>query len=232
MKKKKNIFAQDYFTTYYKPMTGNFTTSDLTRNMRWFYGWFNALMDWFDFRQGKEQSVLEIGCAIGAASRILAERGFKVTATDVSEYAVENASQVNQHPNLNFKLLDLLNSEEIKNHKSKYDLIFAFEVIEHLDNSQTALQNLHSLLKKDGVCICSTPYPYTYVFRDVTHVNVRHPIDWQRRFIQAGFSKVKTKQVGFVPFLYRFSENWHIPLPFGLPTPYINSPIFIYARKN
>lgn len=232
MKKKKSIFTEDYFTTYYKPMTGEFKHTDVIRNMRWFYGWFNALMDWYDFKTGKNRTVLEIGCAIGAACRILAERGFKVTASDISEYAIKHASEINRHPNLQYKLLDIMSSASIKKLKQKYDLVFAFEVIEHLEDSNTALENIYALLNKGGICICSTPYPYTYVFRDVTHVSVRHPIDWERRFKKAGFSEVKVKQVGFIPFLYRFSENFHITFPFGLPTPYVNSPVFIYARKN
>lgn len=232
MKPKKSIFTKDYFTEYYKPMTGDFTSADLQRNMNWFYGWFNALMDWYNFRVGANRKVLEIGCAIGAASRILAERGFKVTATDVSEYAVSEAKKTNKHKNLQFGELDLLDKKSVAKYAGKYNLVFAFEVLEHLEDSRLALTNLYSLLKKNGVVICSVPYPYAYVFRDVTHVSVRHPIDWQRRLQAAGFTNVQYKQVGFVPYLYRFSQNWHITLPFGLPTPYINSPVFLYARKD
>jgi 2-polyprenyl-3-methyl-5-hydroxy-6-metoxy-1,4-benzoquinol methylase len=231
MKKDSSIFSKDYFTTYYKPMTGDFEEKDLVRNMRWFHGWFAALQDWYDFRVGKKRTVLELGCAIGAASRILAERGFKVTATDISEYAVKQAGIVNKHPNLTFKELDLLNDTQVTTFKNKYDLVFAFEVLEHLEDSNKAVKNLFSVVKKGGRCICSVPYPYNYVFIDTTHVSVRHPIDWERRFLKAGFTSVKYKQVGFVPYLYRFSEYWHITLPFGLPTPYINSPVFIYATK-
>lgn len=196
--------------------------------MRWFHGWFNALSNWYNFRSGNGRTVLELGCSIGAASRILAERGFKVTATDISSYAINNARKVNQHPNLQFKTLDI---ETTKRNES-FDLLFAFEVIEHLEQLEDSLSNMFALLKKGGVCICSTPYPYSHVFTDKTHVNVRHPLDWERLFKKAGFANIKMKQVGFVPFFYRYSKNWHITFPFGLPTPYINSPVFIYAQKN
>lgn len=211
-------------------MTGTFSDVDLLRNKRWFYGWFNALQSFYNFREGNRKKVLEIGCAIGAASRILAERGFIVDATDISPYAIQKASKVNIHPNLRFKILDI-QSRKLSTNKIKYDLIIGFEVIEHLQDLDTTLANINALLNKGGVCICSTPFPYAYVFRDETHINVRHPLDWKKRFIKAGFKNIRVKQVGFVPYFYRFSEKLHIQLPFGLPTPYVNSPVFIYAEK-
>jgi 2-polyprenyl-3-methyl-5-hydroxy-6-metoxy-1,4-benzoquinol methylase len=223
----KKIFDKQYFTEYYLPMTGKFEQKDLIRNKNWFYGWFDALQDWYDFRHGKGKRALEIGCSIGAAAALLAERGFQVTATDLSSYAVKNAQKIVK--GVKFLKLDVEKKPPKK--LGKFDLIYAFEVIEHLPQHELALKNLHSLLKKDGALICSTPYPYSYVFRDVTHVNVRHPLDWLRIFKKTGFSEVKYKQVGFIPFFYRFSAHYHIKLPFGLPTRYINSPIFFYAKK-
>lgn len=227
MSQNKRVFDKDYFTKYYQPMTGKFQQKDLVRNMNWFYGWFNALMDWYDFRDGAGKEALEIGCAIGAAARILAERNFIVTASDISEYALKKAQKVNTHKNLKFKQLDI----EKHKFKQKFDLIYSFEVIEHLGDLDTALENIYSMLKPNGVCICSTPYPYSYVFIDKTHINVRHPLDWMRIFKKAHFKNINHKQIGFIPFLYRYSKNWHITIPFGIPTPYINSPVFIYAQK-
>lgn len=224
----KSIFDKEYFTEYYHAMTGSFSMNDLDRNMNWFYGWFNALNDLYDFRSGNDRSVLEIGCAIGAASRILAERGFKVTATDISKHAITKSKAINKHPNLDFQVLDI---QSTRKYKKKFDVIFAFEVIEHLEDYKSALKNMRRMLKPEGIIICSTPYPFGYVFRDKTHINVRHPFDWIRIFNEAGFSKVKTKYLSFVPFFYRFSKLFHLTLPVLFPIPYINSTIFIYAQK-
>ena len=228
MTKHKKNFRKSYFTDYYKGMTGEFENADLEKNRNWFFGWFNSLLDWYDFRDGKNKKALEVGCAIGAASRILAERGFEVIASDISEYAVNNSQKVNQHQNLSFTTLDV---ETSKKFSKTFDLIFGFEVIEHLEHPEKAIKNLKRMLKPGGVLICSTPFPFSYVFVDKTHVNVKHPLDWQRILLDSGFSKVTYKKVAFLPLLYRFSKYLHLTLPFCIPWRYINSTVFFYAQK-
>jgi len=222
----KNVFHDTYFKEYYSAFTGSFSHQDLERNKRWFTGWFDALQDLFDFKAGNGRKVLEIGCSIGAAAAILEERGFNVLATDFSEYAVKHAKKL--LPNIDFQELDI---EESTQFKSKFDLIFGFEVIEHLPQHEKAIGNMKRMLKPGGVVICSTPRPYAHIYRDVTHVNVRHPKDWQRIFTAAGFRNVKTKDVTFIPFFYKFSPKLHFRLPFPIPTRYLNSTVFIYAQK-
>ncbi|MEO8581124.1 MAG: class I SAM-dependent methyltransferase [Patescibacteria group bacterium] len=226
MKQDKRIFQKDYFTKYYEPMTGKFGHQDLVRNKNWFYGWFNALQEWYNFKEGNEKKVLEIGCSIGAACQLLSERGFKVTGSDISSYAIKGAKKV--VPKVAFEVLDI---ETSKKYQNTFDVIFAFEVIEHLGDLDAAFANIYRMLKKGGVFIASTPYPYSYVFIDKTHINVRHPLDWMRLLKQHRFKNTKWKQIMFIPFFYRYSPLFHFTLPIGLPTPYVNSPIFLYGKK-
>lgn len=226
-KTKKSVFNQEYFTDYYAPMTGSFSPNDLTRNKNWFYGWFACLQDWYDFEQGNNKKVLEIGCSIGAAADILSSRGFKVCATDISPYAVSNAKKL--LPHIEFNILDI--SERPTHNQGEYDLIYAFEVIEHLDDPKRCIENAYSLLKPGGVLICSTPYPYPYVYFDETHISVKYPKEWVEIFRLSGLKNVKYSQVGFIPFLYRYSKYLHFTVPFGLNTRYINSPVFVYGQK-
>jgi 2-polyprenyl-3-methyl-5-hydroxy-6-metoxy-1,4-benzoquinol methylase len=222
----KQVFDEQYFTDYYMPMTGSFTHNDLIRNKNWFYGWFNSLQSFFDFKHGKNRRVLEIGCSIGAAADILYERGFRVIATDISSYAVKNAKKL--LPHIKFEVLDI---DATPKYKDTFDLIYSFEVIEHLENPLRCLKNMYAMLDKGGSVICSTPYPYPYVFFDKTHISVKYPDEWIKLFREAGFKNVQYKQVGFVPFFYRYSPHLHIKLPFGVNTKYINSPVFIYGEK-
>lgn len=231
MKKKptdKKVFQKEYFTKYYAKMTGNFEWKDFVRNYNWFYGWFDAIQSWFDFRTGSGKKVLEIGCSIGSAAALLSERGFDVTASDISTYAIKKARKI--LPHINFIVLDV-DQKPRQSLQKKFDLIYGFEVIEHLDNPKKSLQNMRMMLKRNGVIICSTPYPYAYTSIDKTHVSVQYPKDWVRDFSAAGFKNIKWKHVGFIPYFYRFSKHLHFRMPFGLPTPYINSTIFIYAES-
>ena len=224
----KKIFDKDYFTDYYFGTTGSFGRKELLRNKNWFYGWFKALQGEFNFKNGKGKQALEIGCAIGAAADILHERGFDVLATDISPYAIKKAQKL--LPKIKFAVLDIEEKPKIKN---KFDLIYAFEVIEHLENPTLALKNMYSMLKKDGTLICSTPYPYPYVLNvDKTHVNVRYPLEWIVLYRNSGFSKIQYRHKTFIPFFYRFSKHFHFIIPFGVGNPYLNSHVFIIGHKN
>ncbi len=223
----KKVFDEDYFTDYYHAMTGDFAHKDLIRNRNWFYGWFDALKPLYDFSKGKGRKAMEIGCAIGAAASILHDRGFDVIATDISPYAVKKAKKL--LPHISFDIVDA--EKPPKKYANSQDVIFAFEVIEHLPNPELAIENFRAMLKKGGSLICSTPYPYKYVFVDETHINVRYPEEWVKAFRKAGFKKIEYKHIGFIPFFYRFSPRLHVKLPFGLPIRYFNSTIFIHATK-
>ncbi len=223
----KKIFKEEYFTGYYRAMTGDFTQKDLQRNKNWFYGWFQALRKIYDFEKGNGKKVLEIGSAIGAASSILRDRGFDIIATDISSHAVEHIKEL--VPDMESQVFDV--EEENTKWENTFDVIFSFEVIEHLPDPEKAIKNMHKMLKDGGIVINSTPYPYDYVFIDKTHISVKHPLDWVRIYKQAGFRNVGYVQVGFVPFFYRFSKHLHFTLPIGVNTPYINSPVFIYGEK-
>lgn len=224
----KKIFDKKYFTDYYFAMTGAFTKADFIRNYNWFYGWFEAINSFFPMKNGEGRKAIEIGCSIGSASQILSEYGYEVTATDISSYAVKNAKKL--LPHIECEVLDVMEKPK-KKHVGSYDLLFAFEVIEHLDRPQKALENMYSMLAKNGKVILSTPYPYSYVYYDETHVSVLYPGQWAQLLKAAGFTKIGFRQIGFVPYFYRFSKHLHIRLPFGVNSRYINSPIFLYATK-
>lgn len=222
----KKTFKEDYFTDYYLKMTGQFELNDLMKNKNWFYGWFDAIKNNCPITKGKGKRALEVGCAIGAASAILAERGFDVLATDISEYAVKNARKLQK--DVRFEQMDI---EKTKKYSNKYDLIIAFEVIEHLRDPEKALINMNRMLKNNGTLVLSTPFPYSYVFSDETHINVRMPHEWINLLRKTGFKGVRYRHISFIPFFYRFSRHFHIKFSFGLPIKYVNSTIFIFAQK-
>src|SRR3989338_814730 len=218
-------FERNYFDGYYKKMVGSFTDNDLSKAKKWFLGWFKALDSVYDLKQGGKE-VLEIGCSIGGAAAVLAERGFRVTASDISDYALQKAKKL--LPQVTFLRWDA--TKKFPNDK-KFDLIYGFEVIEHISEPLKALTNLKETLKPKGVLILSTPFPYAYVYSDPTHVSVKHQTEWKDIFKQAGFSEVKFIKRSFIPYFYRFSKRLHLILPFTVNSPYINSSLFIIAYK-
>lgn len=225
-KSKKHSFEAEYFAGYYKAMVGEFADADLNRAVNWFWGWFQALKKDLKLDNPNKRQVLEVGCSIGGASRILTDYGFSVTATDVSKYAVDRAKKLS--PDINFQVWDVMKPFPKKT--QKFDLIFGFEVIEHLDDPVTALKNMRSMLTPTGQVLFSTPFPFDYVYLDPTHVSVHSPDEWVEIFKKAGYTKLKLKKRLFIPFLYRLSKHLHFSLPYSVNTPYINSTLFILGR--
>lgn len=227
---KGRKFEENYFLGHYKRNVGNFAARDLQKSINWFYGWFKYLQKFVDLKNGKGRRVLEIGCSIGGASSILVDRGFDVFASDTSEYALTKASKLARDigRKISFYRFDVQKKIPIN---EKLDIIYAFEVIEHLKNPTKAIINMKDRLKKGGVLICSTPNGHTEIYRDPTHINVKTENAWRKTFKEAGFSNIKTSQVSFLPFFYKFSKHFHVILPFAIYSKYINSPLFIVAKN-
>lgn len=222
----KDKFEEDYFAGYYKGMVGEFAQSDLERAERWFWGWFMAIRKDLSIKNGEGKRVLEIGCSIGGAASILKKRGFEVYATDISKYALDRASKL--QPDVKFLRWDVHKKFPLN---IKFDLVYGFEVIEHLDDPQLALKNVKTILKPKGKVLFSSPFPYKYVYRDPTHISVKKPEEWKKIFITAGYKRLKLKRVSFLPFLYRLSKRFHVILPFSINSRFINSTLFIIGSK-
>ena len=178
----KKDFDKKYYARFFKK-NGEL---DFSTYENWFSGWYNFVKNRAGLEEGKNKKVLEIGCAIGAFSKILNEKGFEVTATDISEFILIEAKKKN--PTVEFKVLDI---EKEKPKSNTYDYIFAFEVLEHLEDPKNAIVKIKSMLKRGGVFIFSTPFLSDQTLEDPTHINVHNPDWWLKAGNRARFSKVR-----------------------------------------
>lgn len=222
----KNKFEESYFEGWFKGAVGNFTPSDLQISRNWFWGWLKKLNEHIPIEKGKGRKVLEIGCSIGGVASLLADRGFKVYASDISRYAVEKARKLS--PQINFSVFDAQKGIPLK---IKFDLIISFEVVEHLEKPELAIKHMYDNLKPGGTLVLSTPYPYPWIYSDPTHINVKFPKEWVKMMNTVGFKKVSFHRFSLLPFFYRLNRNFHIVLPFAIPLSYINSPIYFIGKK-
>lgn len=220
-------FEEKYFKGWFKGAVGNFSKLDLEYSKKWFWGWLRQLDKYVDVKNGKGKNVLEIGCSIGGVASLLKDRGFDVWASDVSEYAVKHAKELS--PEIHFLTFDVQKEIPLK---QKFDLIIAFEVVEHLRDPESAMKNMYNSLKKGGTLVFSTPYPYTWVYNDPTHINVRYPAEWMRIIKDIGLKNSSYHKFSVMPYFYRYNKNFHIILPFHIPIRYINTPIFYIGKKN
>jgi 2-polyprenyl-3-methyl-5-hydroxy-6-metoxy-1,4-benzoquinol methylase len=114
-----------------------------------------------------------------------------------------------------------------------YDLVYAFEVLEHLDNPSEAVEKIYSMLKPGGTFCGTTPFPFKKNIRaDDTHLSVLHPINWQRLFQMAGFNPPRTFALSFAPLLWRINPRLNIRIPFYVPISGVISTCLIIACKD
>ena len=95
---------------------------------------------------------LEIGCGTGDfIQQIVQTENLEITGSEVYlkglVYAKKNL------PNLDFVQFDVTQGKIGK----QFDIITAFDVIEHIDNDHAALANINQMLNKDGALILSVP---------------------------------------------------------------------------
>jgi SAM-dependent methyltransferase len=94
--------------------------------------------------------LLEIGCGAGTLLHELSLRGFTCEALETSASALEVARHVNAKAGM------LYQSPQLR-WTNRFDYLFAFEVLEHIEDDGAALINWHSWLKPGGEILMSVP---------------------------------------------------------------------------
>ena len=130
--------------------------------------------------KNRESKLLDIGCGYGIFLS-QAEKYFRTYGIDVSEFVINKAKKV--AVNTIFYTGDFL---EIKFDK-KFDLITAFDVLEHIPDLRKALDKINLLLTDKGIFMCVIPV-YDGLFgrigrlldRDVTHIQKLGRKIWEK----------------------------------------------------
>lgn len=104
----------------------------------------------------KNASVLDIGCGFGSLARILADHGAQVAAVEIDRNKLEKAKEFLSGKNI--KLIQIEN--EILPFGNKiFDVVFLFDVIEHVPNPKTTINEVYRVLKPGGLLYVEfTPY--------------------------------------------------------------------------
>lgn len=215
----------EYFYSHYQPSQGEWGYADLVKYKTWYAPWITYISKTFNI-SFKDSRVLELGCGIGAVSSLLLDAGANVTGSDISAQMVKHARRVS--PAIPFEVYDVM-KQYPKKHLFNY--VLAFEVLEHIPKLPLALNNIHKLLKKDGIFIGSTPYPYPKNMLDRTHVHVHHPGYWRNTFANHGFTDIHTVPLSVLPYFWKVFPGVIPIIPWYVSVPYVVSTTVIVARK-
>ena len=125
---------------------GNYYDKYNTRNpiarrlMEGFMGSFDALVT----ESGITSSAFEVGCGEGELSIRLSRRGLSVSGIDIAEDAIIEARRRIEAAGVPVQV-DTGSIYELDAVARRADLVVCCEVLEHLDNTSSALDQLHAL---------------------------------------------------------------------------------------
>ncbi len=108
----------------------------------------------FAVRLARGKRVLDAGCGAGYGSAELADVAESVTGIDIAAEAVEYARA---HYPLHNVAFEQASCTQLPYGDGTFDLVVAFEVIEHLENWRDFLQEVRRVLAPAGQLIVSTP---------------------------------------------------------------------------
>lgn len=136
-----------------------------------------------DVRKYKKQGkLLDIGCGTGKFILEMKKRGFKTYGVDISSRACRLARK---------KGLNNIYQSELEKQKfpdNYFDAITLWHVFEHLHHPDSTLDEIHRIIKKDGVLILEVPnidsLPFRIFKRYWFHLDIpRHLYHWSQKTI-------------------------------------------------
>jgi predicted TPR repeat methyltransferase len=145
-----------------------------------------------------DAKVLELGCGPGLTLEYLRDIGFKrLKGIDISTQQIEKASQ----KDLDVEVRDVF--EFLTSSKQKYDIIIAFDFIEHF--KKTEIQQLFNVisncLESNGMLIIRTPngqglFPGKIIYGDLTHYTIFNPNSLLQILKINGFDRINFIESG------------------------------------
>lgn len=152
----------------------------------------------FAARLARRKRVLDVGCGAGYGSAELANLATSVTGIDISADAVAYASEHYSKPNLQFQQAG---AAALPFPDGSFDLVVAFEVIEHLNNWEELIAEARRVLSPGGQFVVSTPNKSYYAeTRKVTGPNPFHEHEFE-------FEEFKAALEQYFPHTLLFTEN-------------------------
>ncbi len=152
----------------------------------------------FAARLARGKRVLDAGCGAGYGSAALAEVAVRVTGIDIAPEAVEHARSHYEAGNLAF---EQASCTALPFGDGAFDLVAAFEVIEHLEDWRAFLAEARRVLAPSGQFIVSTPNRLYYTeSRGSQGANPFHVHEFD-------FAEFTSELREFFPHVSMFLEN-------------------------
>jgi SAM-dependent methyltransferase len=152
----------------------------------------------FAARLARGKRVLDAGCGAGYGSAELAQAADSVVGVDRAPEAIEFARASYGLPNLRF---EQASCEALPHPDGSFDLVVAFEVVEHLENWREFLLEARRVLAPAGQLVISTPNKLYYTeSRGPTGANPFHVHEFN-------FEEFQSELQAVFPYVSMYLEN-------------------------
>jgi 2-polyprenyl-3-methyl-5-hydroxy-6-metoxy-1,4-benzoquinol methylase len=137
-------------------------------------------------------NVLDVGCGSGRLSKTLLDKGYRVVAMDNDWKAVE----ITKNKGITAFVSDFNDWET----DDKFDCVILGDVLEHIEDDESAIRKVHSMLKPNGCIVVNVPsYQFLFGKHDVA-------LGHKRRYSDKEL-KTKLKASGFKIECFR---HWNL----------------------
>ncbi len=109
-------------------------------------------------------TVLDAGCGEGYLSRILADRGAKVTGIDIAPRLIQIARAKDRAGRITFRVADI--SQGLPDFPNHFDLIASHLVMNDVFDYQNFLRTLGTVAKHGGRLVFTMNNPYSFIIRN------------------------------------------------------------------
>jgi ubiquinone/menaquinone biosynthesis C-methylase UbiE len=116
-----------------------------------------------DFDAVRDRDVLEVGCGSGFASQLFAEAGARVTAVDLTEWAVETTRARLDAFGLEGNVLQA-DAEQLPFGDASFDLVFSWGVIHHTTDMARALGEIVRVCRPGGQVVLMLYHRHSLFF--------------------------------------------------------------------
>jgi SAM-dependent methyltransferase len=160
---------------------------------------FTKAVEWLsrEFKASKisEVKVLEIGAGKGSFLNKVIEIGVfpgNISAIEYSDWGREQLKSLN----LNEVLHESIPSNKLLSKwQDKFDFVFMFQVLEHLDELDSKLKFLYSCLRPQGQIIFAVPNPQAIYFNELNGALLDMPPNHISRFSEASIQKLAIRNL-------------------------------------
>jgi 2-polyprenyl-3-methyl-5-hydroxy-6-metoxy-1,4-benzoquinol methylase len=182
--------------------------------------------------------VLEVGCGEGRGVDVLINQSRSFTAVDKIESVIKSLST--KFPQGKFLSMNIPPLGSLKD--NTYDFVVSFQVIEHIQDDELFLREIHRVLKPGGTALLTTPNRKMSLTRNPWHIREYLPAELKGLAAKI-FAVVQMKGItGNDKVMQYYAENkksverytrWDIlKVQYWLPAPLLRIPYEIMNRWN